>query len=300
MMDSLIQWGLLLIESVQEVQSPLLNRFFQLVTSLGDEIFYLIFFPFLLWCVNFQLGIRVGILFLLSVYFNSLLKILFQQPRPFDLFSTVQLSYAEGFGFPSGHAQSSILVWGSIAYWSHRKVIWLIAFFLSFLIGFSRIYLGVHFPHDVVGGWLAGGFLFYFYHFIIMSRVKVLKKLTMDVKKKIFYISLLPIIIIVFPAADAMISVIAALTGVGWGLVINAHFIYFQGAYGSFWQRINRFLIGVLGIISLYFGLKIIFPQAGQCAYQFFRFIRYAILGLWIGAGAPWIFLKLKLVGRDE
>lgn len=41
-----------------------------------------------------------------------------------------------------------------------------------------------------------------------------------------------------------------------------------------------------------------LFPQTGQFIYQVFRFIRYAILGLWICAGAPWVFLKIRIAGR--
>ena len=263
-------------------------------------MFYLLFFPVLLWCVDFQLGIRVGLLFLVSVYFNSLLKIVFQQPRPLDLLPSVQLSYAEGFGFPSGHAQSSALVWFSIAFWIRKRIFWIIAFLITFLVGFSRIYLGVHFPHDVAGGWLAGGLIFYLYHFILIPRAEVAQKFTVDLKIKIFSVSLLPLILLIFPAVDSMVSVIGALTGVGWGLVINSHFIHFQGAFGNFQQRLFRFIVGVIGIVGIYFGLKVVFPQPDQFGYQFFRFIRYAILGLWIGAGAPWLFLKLRITGEVD
>ncbi len=292
-----MQWGLNIIQGVQEIQLPFITRFFQLVTLLGEEVFYLFFFPFLLWCINFQLGIRVGVLFLVSVYFNSLLKWIFQQPRPFDFLPALQLSYAEGFGFPSGHAQSSILVWFSIANFIQKKFFWFFALLLTLIIGFSRIYLGVHFPHDVAGGWLAGWVIFYSYHFLLLPRWKPVRKYALELKTKLLYISLLPVIIIIFPVAD-MISVIGTLTGLGWGLVINAHLIHFQGDCGAFVHKTARFLVGILGVATLYFGLKSIFPQPGQHAYQIFRFIRYAILGLWIGAGAPWLFLTLRLDGE--
>ncbi len=66
------------------------------------------------------------------------------------------------------------------------------------------------------------------------------------------------------------------------------------------WGLLFTFFIGIMGIIIFYFGLKVLFPKSGQLAYHLFYFIRYAILGLWIGVGAPWIFSISNLVGGDE
>jgi len=107
-MDAIFQWGLDFIIMIQQLDTPLLDSFFRAITSLGDELFYLLLFSFLLWCVDFYLGIRVGIIFLLSVYVNTGLKGIFQQPRPFDILPEIQKVHASGYGFPSGHAQSSI------------------------------------------------------------------------------------------------------------------------------------------------------------------------------------------------
>lgn len=297
-MEGIIQWGLLFIEYLQQCQSPFLIGFFKFFTSLGSEIFYLIFFPFLLWCVNFKLGIRIGVLFLVSVYLNSICKLLFQQPRPFDLLPDLKLFDAEGFGLPSGHAQSSLLVWLSIAYYYNRKAIWLLSALLIFLISFSRIYLGVHFPHDVIGGWLLGGLVFLIYHYIIKIRFKDIKKTDINLQKKLIYISFLPVILFIFPTTSDVISVVAVLTGVAWGLGVNTSLIHFQGSHGNLNQKIIRFLIGIAGLLILYFTLKTIFPKQGDFSYSIFYFIRYAILGLWLGAGAPWIFSKLRLIGK--
>jgi len=296
-MDVIFQWGLNFIIMVQQIDTPLLDSFFRAVTSLGDELFYLLLFPFLLWCVDFYLGIRVGIIFLLSVYLNTGLKEIFQQPRPFEILPEIQKVHASGYGFPSGHAQSSLVVWGSIAYW--KKQIWIrnLSVLLILLIGFSRIYLGVHFPTDILGGWLIGGLILFLSYFISL-------KINLDFTQgnmifKIIGITLFPVILLQIQSSPDIISSVAALTGVGYGL------LFFSSSIGGIrpgnWlQRLISFLVGLIGIGIFYLGLKLILPSEGQSFYQLFRFFRYLLLGIWISFGAPWLFILMGLAHQVE
>lgn len=93
---------------------------------------------------------------------NNLLKIIFQRTRP----DMLHLVAAGGFSFPSGHAMIATAFYGMLGYiiWSHlrqrSKPAWyvmLLTFCLIIAIGASRIYLGVHYPSDVVAGFAAGG-----------------------------------------------------------------------------------------------------------------------------------------------
>jgi len=296
-MDAIFQWGLDFIIMIQQVDTPLLDSFFRAITSLGDELFYLLLFPFLLWCVDFYLGIRVGIIFLLSVYVNTGLKEIFQHPRPFDILPEIQKVYACGYGFPSNHAQSSLVIWGSIAYW--KKQIWIrnLSVLLILLIGFSRIYLGVHFPTDILGGWLFGGLILGLSYFIFLKI-----KLDFTQKNMIFKIigiTLFPVILLQFQSSPDIISSMAALTGVGYGLLLFHSFI---GGIrlGNWLQRLFSFLVGAIGIGILYFGLKLILPSDGQSFYQLSRFFRYLLLGIWISFGAPWLFIRMGLARQVE
>ena len=296
-MDIIFQWGLNFIVMVQQIDTPLFDSFFRDITSLGDESFYLLLFPFLLWCVDFHLGIRVGIIFLLSVYANNGIKEIFQQPRPFDILPEIQKVHASGYGFPSGHAQSSMVVWGSIAYW--KKQIWIRNFsvLLILLIGFSRIYLGVHFPTDILGGWLIGGLILGLCYFISL-------KIKLDFMKrnmifKIIGITLFPVILLQIQSSPDTISSVAALTGIGYGL------LFFSSSTGGIrpgnWlQRLFSFLVGIIGIGIFYLGLKLILPLEGQSFYQLFRFFRYLLLGIWISFGAPWLFIRMRLARQVE
>jgi len=296
-MDAIFQWGLDFIMMIQQINSPLLDSFFRAITSLGDELFYLLLFSFLLWCVDFYLGIRVGILFLLSVYVNTGLKEIFQQPRPFEILPEIQKAQASGYGFPSGHAQSSLVVWGSIAYW--KKQIWIrnLSALLILLIGFSRIYLGVHFPTDILGGWLFGGLILGLSYFISLKiKIDFIQK---NMIFKIICITLFPVILLQIQSSPDIISSVAALTGVGYGLLLFHSFIG-EIRPGHWLQRLFSFLLGIIGIGILYLGLKLILPSEGQPFYQLSRFFRYLFLGIWISFGAPWLFIRMGLTHQVE
>jgi len=294
-MDIIFQWGLNFIIMIQKIDTPLLDSFFRAITLLGDELFYLLLFPFLLWCVDFYLGIRVGIIFLLSVYVNTGVKEIFQQPRPFDILPEIQKVHASGYGFPSGHAQSSLVVWGSIAYWKKQTWIRNLSVLLILLIGFSRIYLGVHFPTDILGGWLFGGLILGLSYFIFL-KIK-LDFIQGNMIFKIIGITLFPVLLLQIQSSPDMISSVAALTGVGYGLLFFSSSI--EGIRPGNWlQRLISFLVGVIGIGILYLGLKLILPSEGQSFYQLSRFFRYLLLGIWISFGAPWLFIRMGLASQ--
>lgn len=88
----------------------------------------------------------------------SILKILFHAPRPFDAFTNVHsLIHETGFAFPSGHATFYSALAFSI-FFCNKKVGYIFMFF-ALLIGVARIMAGVHFPIDILGGFILGTFI---------------------------------------------------------------------------------------------------------------------------------------------
>jgi membrane-associated phospholipid phosphatase len=94
---------------------------------------------------------------------NEPLKSVFDSPRPTGADVRV-IEIAQHFGFPSGHAMGSLLLYGSLAIagrrllqpaWARRAVVWM-AGAVILLVGFGRIYVGAHWPSDVLGGYLWG------------------------------------------------------------------------------------------------------------------------------------------------
>ena len=273
-MEAILQWGINLIVFVQQIHGPALDGIFRAITFLGEEEFYLLLLPLLLWCVNLAFGARLAVLFLLSTYITVGLKDLFQQPRPFDLESSVKLSDAEGYGLPSYHAQSAVIVWGDIAIRVFKTWFWVVAIALMLLIGFSRIYLAVQ-PR--------------------MERRLVRLNLGMQILLALA----VPLVLLLIHPTKETTAAMATLAGVGIGLALMQRYVLFS-PHGPLWQRAMRFFVGGGVIFALYLGLKAVFPGEESSLYLVFRFLHYWLIGLWISLGAPWLFRLLRLASSSE
>jgi len=159
--------SLQLFSALQSIRNPALDGFFYAVTYLGSEEAYLALIVIVYLCVGRRLGFRLLLLFALSAYAVSVLKELFATQRPFvmypDIVHPLALSTADGYSMPSGHALLSTVVWGYIALqlrsWRGR----LAALAVILLVSFSRVYLTVHWPADVLAGLAIGACLLVVY-----------------------------------------------------------------------------------------------------------------------------------------
>ncbi len=296
-MEAIWQWGLDLIRAIQLIDGPVLNAIFKFITLIGDEEFFFILFPLLFWCVNFSLGVRLITALLISAHVNFWLKDLIAHPRPFQLDPTVKLHDALGYGFPSAHAQLAVVVWGIIAAWLHKTWPWIIAVLLMVLIGFSRIYLGVHFPTDVLGGWIIGA-IFLTVYLTLGTRAETwLKQASLPVQLALAVA--VPMVLLLSHPTNNTANPMAVLMGGSVGIVLGRRTIYFK-ATGPLWQRGARFLVGGIALFVLYFGLRLVFPVEGESFYFTMRVVRYALIGLWITLGAPWLFLQMRLASNNN
>jgi membrane-associated phospholipid phosphatase len=293
--ETIHAWGLELIHGVQAWRSPALDLVFRGITFLGNEQAYLLFLPILYWCIEARLGFRLGLLFFVSGYLNFALKELLAQPRPADLEPGINLIKESGYGLPSGHAQSAVVLWGFLAHAGRKRWLWAPAVALMLLIGFSRIYLGVHFPTDVLGGWLIGAVLLgaavLILHFTTGRRLRLPRWVWLIAAGLLAAGG-----IAVRPSRDT-VSVIAAF----WGFVTGYLLLCGAGAEdmaGSFLQRLARFPAGLVVMLGLYLGLKALLPEEGEPLYLPFRFARYALIGFWASYGAPRLFRLLGLTRR--
>ena len=293
-METAFDWGMQWIISLQAAGGPALDAFFEGATFMGELEFYLIFVPILFWSVDAATGARVGFAFLVTAYVNPILKDLFDQPRPYQMNASVSDRTVEGSGMPSGHAQSSIFVWGVLAAQVNRRWFWVLAMVIAFFIGLSRVYLGVHFPHQVIAGWAVGAILLVLFLFFDPRIEYAIARLPLA--QQLLVTLAVPLLLaIVYTHSDTVRSA-AVMAGFGSGIVLCRRYVPFSAA-GYWWQRVLRSIIGLIVLIALYVGLPFIFPgeESGELAYNISRFVRYGLLGLWIGLGAPWLFSLLRL-----
>lgn len=154
---------------LEQIRNPVLDFFFSAITYVGDEIVFLAISMFIFWCVDKREGYYILITGLVGTLANQALKLTFRTPRPwvrdpsFNAIASAKPA-AEGFSFPSGHTQNVTGTFGSIAFWTSKKLIFILSMVIIILVSFSRLYLGVHMPEDVLFSLGLGGLLALFFY----------------------------------------------------------------------------------------------------------------------------------------
>lgn len=296
-------WGIDVILAIQGLGNGALDVFFKTITFLGNREGYLLILTAVFWCVDRRWGMRLLLLTMLSSWGNEALKSLLDLPRP-DPAVVRQLVSESSFGFPSNHAQTGgVVLWGYLASRVRRGWFSALAVVMALLIGVSRVYLGIHFPQDVLGGWLLGGLTLALALRYEDRLVAVLHRLS-PAQYTAATLLLAAALALLLPAdaqgrypneTGATLAGIFAGTLLGWRWAqYNARF----DASGPWGQRIVRYVAGILLVGALYFGGSLL-PELRPWMLDIaLRVLRYGLVGLaavWI---APWLFLRLRLASR--
>lgn len=146
------------IHFLQSFASPTLDVVAQSISDLGSERGYIALLLAVYLGYDAKIGQRTGVYLLLAFTLNFHLKELFATSRPFTFEPELLRSTEEELGpaFPSGHAQAATTFWGYLAVRVRKVWFWVVAVTIVLLIGLTRLYMGVHYPIDVVGGILIG------------------------------------------------------------------------------------------------------------------------------------------------
>ncbi len=162
------EWEVRLIEALQSVSGKFFTSAAQFFTMLGEEYLVIVILGLTYWCFNKDLGRKVSLALSGTMIFCTLVKGLTLRRKPYmdnptikclrpphpdgDIMSTA----IQGFSMPSLHASMSVAVYGTIAYRIKKLLFTVLAILLPLFIGVSRIYLGVHYPTDILLGWILG------------------------------------------------------------------------------------------------------------------------------------------------
>ncbi len=320
-MDPIFDFGL---EATRWLQAtfPQLEGLFHFISLLGIEEFYLALFPLVYWSIHKNFGRSLAYLFLFSNVFNAFGKHAVRGPRPFWLDNTIGLDSELSYGVPSGHVQGATLLYLFLASWVRKRWVWLVAIFMIVSMMLSRIYLGVHFVHDVGVGFAIA--LLVVVGFWIWR-----KKWRTGYKKRILGYRLMiaflvPLVFAVLytlvrlligspdlavawagfiPEAElegveGLTTAVSSLFGIGIGLILESSRVRFR-ADGVIWKRIARYVLGLVGAVLIWGGLKSVFPSDPLWLAIPLRFVRYTLLTLWIAYYAPIVFVRLNLAEAD-
>lgn len=307
------QWGIDLIRLFQSAENPLLTLLARSATFLGDHAAYLLLLPVIYWCIDERWGFRLGMVTFLSAGLNTGIKEALKIPRPFHRVPGINMIPETGYSMPSGHSQNSAAFWPQFffARRTDKKAPFAVSLALSIIlplcIGLSRVYLGVHYPADVLAGWSIGA-VYTLCVFLLLPPVaraaaslESTWKAQSGASLKTFKIALVAAIAFILNATGGDDSSMGGLVfgfGAGYILLTDADTSdhrRFSASEGSPIRKIIRLLAGMVVLAGLYYGLKAVFPGKESQWYSMARFVRYGLSGFWASLGAPLFFLKTGL-----
>jgi len=274
-----------LIRWLQSFSAPWLDSLAVSITHVGSHYAYMFILLFIYWCVDRNVGRRLTGLLLTSFWFNGMIKEYLILPRP-DPALVRHLVTELSPGFPSGHAQGAMTMWGYLAIAFRRRWLTVLCVAMILLIGVSRLYVGVHFPGDVLGGWVLG--LVFVAGYEWLARRGVGSQLS--VRMRLLLLFVIPLIL--FPLYDTGTAelIIGFFIGFMTSEVLAGQLIPFRERV-PFGQQVLKLLIGYVGFFALLV-LHMLFVPVGLPSV-----FGYAIMALWVTMGAPLVFRRLGLAG---
>ena len=295
---------------LEKIRMPGLNELMLTVTQLGEETAFLVIALIVFWCVDKKTGYFVMAVGFLGTMLNQILKLACRIPRPWVLdpnFTILEEAReaATGYSFPSGHTQSAVGTFGCLAATADKKWWRNICILLAFLVGFSRMYVGVHTPSDVL---VAAG--------MACILIGILRKPTLlgshtQMKKVIAAMLTVSVVFLLyvsfwnFPAdmdphnmesgVKNAYTMIGCLTGVAIVYLVDVKYLRFP-VKAVWWVQIIKIVVGLLLVLAVKEGLRT--PLELVLPVYPARAVRYFLIVLMAGAVWPMSFAKLSKLGN--
>ena len=290
-----------LILFLQQYSNPLLDRIAETVTMLGEQYFYILLTSFLYWNISKKEGFKLAAAFIYSSVLNSVLKISFHTARPYEALDTVsgkRIHTAGGYSFPSGHTQGAATFFITLAQIIRRRVFTIIAIIVILLVGLSRMYLGVHWPADVIGGLLIGLMVSYIFCTVIdrfQDNDAALRKIFFRIQAVVVAGTVFLYLFDLFHLKGSMkiedfFKISGVSTGAVYGYFLQQRYADFSASDAGWFFRLLRWIAGMAVAVGVIAGVKLVLPEG-----MIPDFLRYALVGLWITFLWPAAGIKLRL-----
>lgn len=273
------------IKWIQSFQSDWLDQFFILVTMLGEEYFYIAILSLIYWNINKQTARFLVLVLALSATVNGAIKEIVGHSRPIGEVGirSIYTDTAEGASFPSGHTQNATAFFGSAGLLARKPIVWVVFSILIVLVAISRLYLGVHWPLDVIAG-IGFGVLS-----IIVGRLIYKKSERNGEYLPYFMILALAVISVFILNSSAYIKAVALLFGFLIGYFFEENFLQFD-VRAPLATQIVKYFIGLVVTGAIFLGLKMLLPTG-----VYWDGLRYFLTIFFVMFGAPALFMVMKL-----
>ncbi len=273
-----------IIRFIQSFATPWLDQVMIVITWFGQEMIIAAILAFVYWSLDKRLGRLAAISAFTGTVLNCGLKGVFMVPRPIGTpgVRTLYESTAGGYSFPSGHTQTAASAYFALVR-PNQNYGYLTAGLLCVLVGLSRLYLGVHWPLDVVVGLSLGFFVAIGYTYLYDS-IGSLAFLFGIVGAVLAVFFLLP-----FPVSDDFYKAFGGFVGVALGCLFEERFVDFTVKRGFFRGAI-RWVLGLAMVYFLRLGFSMVMP-AGHLFYMAeYGAATFFLMGLY-----PLIFKHIRL-----
>lgn len=296
---------------LEKLRVPGLNELMLAVTKLGEETAFLVIALIIFWCVDKRRGYYVMAVGFFGTLTSQCMKILCRVPRPWVLdenFTILEQAReaAAGYSFPSGHTQTAVGTFGAIAATEGRRWVRTVCVALAVLVGFSRMYIGVHTPQDViVGALLSIVFIAVLHPFVIRNEGRgvpsVIVALSVLCGAYLLFMETYP-----FPADIDVQNLTSAhknaytLMGCMAGLLIayplEKRYVNFSEK-AIWWAQMLKVILGLAAVLIVKEGLRSPLDSIFQ-GHLVARAVRYALVVITAGLLWPLSFKFFFRLGR--
>lgn len=294
---------------LEKLRIPILDELMLLITRFGEETAFLVAALIVFWCVDKRKGYYIMTVGFIGTMFNQFLKLLCRVPRPWVLdpeFTIVEQAReaATGYSFPSGHSQTAVGTFGAIAATTRNKWARGVSIAIAVLVPFSRMYLGVHTPSDVLtGSIMALGFVMLLKPMVTLEKEQGMK----DIIGMMLVLSICLLFFVKrYPFGEAMdthnlesgvknaCTMLGCLTGVAVVYTAEKKYVNFE-TKAVWWAQILKTILGLAAVLLVKEGLRA--PLEAVLNVYIARAVRYFLIVVVAGFLWPMTFKWFNQLG---